>query len=151
MAIQKLYYQQSLKMSQEQAWHFFSSPHHLNSITPDFFNVVPTSKVPDNIYSGLMISYTMKAIMGMPMSWLSEISHCQSPYYFIYEQRVGPFKFWSHEVRLTKKHSMILLEDIVFYAMPFGMFGELMHKFLIAKKLSDIFETRQAYLKQHWG
>jgi len=43
------------------------------------------------------------------------------------------------------------LEDIVFYSMPFGLFGELMHKLLIAKKLTDIFETRQNYLKQQWG
>jgi len=151
MTIHKLYYQQTLNMLEDEAWQFFSSPQHLNSMTPDFFNVTPTSKVPDKIYSGLMISYSMKAVMGVPMSWLSEISHCQSPHYFIYEQRVGPFKFWSHEVRLTKKQAVILLEDIVFYTMPFGMLGELMHKLLIAKKLTDIFESRQAYLKQHWG
>ncbi len=138
-------------MSQDDAWQFFSSPHHLNTLTPDFFNIVPTSKVPEKIYSGLLISYSMKAVMGIPMAWLSEISHCQSPDYFIYQQRIGPFKFWSHEVRLTKKQSRILLEDIVFYSMPLGIFGQLMHKLLIAKKLTAIFETRQAYLKQHWG
>lgn len=151
MAIHKLYYQQSLNMSQDKAWQFFSSPKHLNSITPDFFNIIPTSKVPDEIYGGLMISYNMKAVFGMPMSWLSEISHCDSPHYFVYQQRIGPFKFWSHEVRLTINESKIQLEDIVFYSMPFGILGDLMHKLLIQKKLTDIFETRQSYLKQHWG
>lgn len=151
VTIHTLYYQQTLNMSQVEAWQFFSSPQHLNSITPDFFHVVPTSNVPNEIYSGLLIHYTMKAIMGLPMSWLSEISHCQSPHYFIYQQRIGPFKFWSHEVRLTEKNSMIKVEDIVFYSMPFGIVGELMHKLLIAKKLTDIFETRQAYLKRNWG
>lgn len=134
-----------------EAWQFFSSPDHLNSLTPDFFNIVPTSEVPDKIYSGLLISYSMKAVMGIPMNWLSEISHCQSPNYFIYHQRVGPFKFWSHEVRLTEKQSGVLLEDIVFYNMPFGLFGELINKLLIAKKLNQIFETRQQYLQAHWG
>lgn len=151
VTIHRLYYLQTLNMSIDEAWQFFSSPHNLNSITPDFFNVLPTSKVPDKIYSGLLISYSMKALMGIPMAWLSEISHCQSPYYFIYQQRVGPFKFWSHEVRLTEIKSKIQLEDIVFYTMPFGILGELIHKPLIAKKLKQIFETRQAYLQKHWG
>ena len=151
MQVHQIYRQQSLAITVEQAWRFFSSPHYLNQITPDFFNVEIKSAVPDSIYSGLMISYQMKAVAGFPMAWLSEISHCQYPNYFVYQQREGPFKFWSHEVRISETATGINVEDIVFYTMPFGWLGELMHGLLIGKKLQAIFDTRRDYLQQKWG
>jgi ligand-binding SRPBCC domain-containing protein len=134
----------------EAAWHFFSSPHHLNDITPDFFHIDILSLVPDNIYSGLMIHYAMKAVFGIPMAWLSEISHCDEPHRFVYEQRIGPFKFWSHEVCLTEQDKGVVLEDIVFYVMPFSWLGQLLNKVLIARKLEAIFDVRRDYLSARW-
>lgn len=138
-------------MTLPQAWEFFSSPYNLNDITPDFFQVEITSRVPDTIYAGLMISYRMKAVFDIPMTWLSEVCHCEEPKRFVYQQRVGPFKFWSHEVCLTEIDGGIVLEDIMFYAMPFGWFGELLHQQLILNKLGQIFDTRRDYLQSQWN
>lgn len=151
MKIHRLYRQQTLAMDLAQAWAFFSSPHHLNQITPDFFHVDIISPVPDDIYAGLMISYRMKAVFGIPMAWLSEVSHCEKPYRFIYQQRVGPFKCLSHEVRLSECAAGIMVEDIIFYAMPYGMLGAIFHKLLIAEKLQRIFDVRRDYLQERWG
>jgi len=151
MKVYQLYRQQQLNLTSKQAWSFFSSPYNLNDITPDFFNVEITSKVPAGIYAGLMISYRMKAVFGIPMTWLSEISHCQEPKRFVYEQRIGPFKFWSHEVCLTECTGGIVLEDIIFYAMPFGWLGELVERLLIGEKLRRIFDVRRDYLHKQWG
>ena len=151
MQIYQLYRRQELNMSLQEAWDFFSSPHHLNDITPDFFHVEIMSRVPEKIYGGLMISYRMKAVFGIPMAWLSEVCHCDEPKRFIYQQRIGPFKFWSHEVCLTETQSGILLEDIIFYAMPFGWLGEALNRWLIADRLSRIFDTRRDYLQSKWN
>jgi ligand-binding SRPBCC domain-containing protein len=85
------------------------------------------------------------------MDWLSEVTVCETPQRFIYQQRVGPFAFWSHEVRLSESADGTLLEDIVFYRMPFGALGVLLHRLLIAGKLQQIFDTRRDYLQQRWG
>jgi len=151
MKIYQLYRQQTLTMTVQDAWSFFSSPYHLNDITPDFFHVTITSKVPEKIYAGLMISYQMKAVFGIPMNWLSEVSHCDEPKRFVYEQRIGPFKFWSHEVCLTEQQNGIFLEDIMFYSMPLGWLGQLINRALIADKLERIFDTRHAYLQNKFG
>ena len=151
MKIYQLYRRQNLKLSQQEAWDFFSSPYYLNEITPDFFNVEIVSKVPAKIYAGLMISYRMKAVSGLPMGWLSEISHCDEPHRFVYQQGVGPFKFWSHEVCLTQQDQGIVMEDIVFYVMPWGWLGQCLHAWLIGDKLQQIFDTRQEYLQAKWG
>lgn len=151
MKIHSLYRKQRLAVTSEQAWQFLSSPYYLNQITPDFFNVEITSPVPDEIYGGLLISYRMKAVFGIPMLWLSEISHCEKPRRFVYQQRVGPFHFWSHEVSLSECAEGLELEDIVFYTMPLGWLGELLHAVLVGDKLQRIFDTRHDYLHKKWG
>jgi ligand-binding SRPBCC domain-containing protein len=151
MKIHRIYRRQQLRMSMEQAWQFFSSPHNLNQITPSFFSVDITSPVPDDIYAGLMISYRMKAVLGIPMAWLSEVSHCEKPKRFIYQQRVGPFHFWSHEVSFTQNGEQTVLEDIVFYSMRWGWIGDLLHTMIIFDKLKHIFNVRQDYLQANWG
>jgi ligand-binding SRPBCC domain-containing protein len=150
MQIYQLYRRQELNMTLQEAWDYFSSPYNLNDITPAFFNVEITSKVPEKIYAGLMISYRMKAVFGIPMAWLSEVSHCDEPKRFVYQQRIGPFKFWSHEVCLTETQNGIRLEDIMFYAMPFGWLGESINRWLIADRLERIFDTRRDYLQAKW-
>jgi ligand-binding SRPBCC domain-containing protein len=82
---------------------------------------------------------------------LSEVSHCDEPKRLVYEQRIGPFKFWSHEVCLTQQQNGILLEDIMFYAMPVGWLGQLINTVLIADKLNRIFDTRHTYLQSKFG
>ena len=151
MKIYQLYRRQQLRLTIQEAWEFFSSPHNLNDITPEFFHVTITSNVPEKIYAGLMISYRMKAVFGIPMAWLSEVSQCDEPRGFVYEQRIGPFKFWSPEVCLTEQQNGILLEDIMFYAMPLGWLGRLINSVLIAGKLERIFEIRRDYLQSKWG
>lgn len=151
MKIYQLHRQQRLSMTQTQAWDFFTSPHFLNQITPDFFNIEITSPVPEDIYAGLLIGYRMKAVFGIPMSWLSEISNCDQPKRFVYQQRVGPFNFWSHEVSIRECGNDIVLEDIVFYTMPWGILGEFLHSLLISEKLKRIFDTRHDYLRNRWG
>jgi len=151
MKIHSLYRKQRLAITNEQAWQFLSSPYYLNQITPDFFNIDITSPVPEDIYAGLLISYRMKAVFDIPMAWLSEISHCDKPRRFVYQQCVGPFRFWSHEVSLLECEGGVEVEDIVFYTMPLGWLGELVHGLLIGGKLQRIFDTRQKYLHEKWG
>jgi len=151
MKIYHLHFKQELRLSMQEAWDFFSSPFFLNEITPSFFHVDITSPVPSKIYAGLMIRYRMKAVFGLPMSWLSEVSQCEEPKRFVYQQAVGPFKFWSHEVALTASERGILVEDVVFYAMPLGWLGTFFHFLLIGGKLQQIFMTRAQRLETRWG
>lgn len=151
MRVHRIYRRQHLQIDLQQAWDFFTSPHFLNSITPNFFRIDIRSPVPDKIYGGLLICYRLKAVFGFPMTWISEISHCDEPHRFVYRQLHGPFKFWSHEVCLIADESGIVVEDIVFYGMPFGLLGELFHSLFIGARLQRIFSYRAQYLQAKWG
>jgi ligand-binding SRPBCC domain-containing protein len=54
-------------------------------------------------------------------------------------------------VCLTEQQNGVLLEDIMFYAMPLGWLGQLINRTLIADKLERIFDTRHAYLQNKFG
>jgi len=53
-------------------------------------------------------------------------------------------------VCLSETQSGIQLEDIMFYAMPFGWLGELLNRWLIADRLARIFDTRRDVLQAKW-
>ena len=52
---------------------------------------------------------------------------------------------------LTETPDGIMLEDIMFYAMPLGWLGQLFNTLLIDHKLERIFDTRRDYLDSQWG
>ena len=49
-----------VKTTPEKAWKFISSPGNLNQITPDNLDFNIISKVPDEMYNGLIIEYKIK-------------------------------------------------------------------------------------------
>lgn len=141
---------QVLPISLEQAWLFFSTPHHLEEITPAFLRFWITSEVPEEIYSGLIITYRIAAVAGIPMNWVTEIKHVQAPTQFTDEQRLGPFRFWHHQHRFREVEGGIEMEDIVHYVMPFGWLGRLVHTLFIRTRLEAIFDFRRDHLAQRW-
>ena len=92
----------------------------------------------------MMIQYRVRPLFGVPMTWVSEITHVDGPHYFVDEQRIGPYSIWHHEHffrELDGGRTEIL--DVVHYAPPFGLFGELVRPFLIEPELAKIFSFRE--------
>lgn len=150
MKTHRLTRSQFLPITLEQAWPFFSTPRNLEAITPDFLNFRITSPVPDDIYSGLIITYKIAAVGGIPMTWVTEIKHVVPLQRFVDEQRIGPFRFWFHEHRFSAVDGGITMEDIVHYAMPWGWLGNLVHAVFVRRRLNAIFDFRREYLARRW-
>jgi len=128
-------------------------PQNLQQMTPEFLHFRIISEVPPAIYPGLIIRYRIAAVAGIPMTWLTEISHVVAPgegldgvCQFVDEQRLGPFSFWHHLHRFTPSAEGVQMEDIVHYVMPWGWLGELIHRLFIERRLQWIFDFRRAYL-----
>lgn len=151
MTIHHLYRKQFLALSIEEAWPFFSSPANLELITPEFLHFRITSKVPDDLYSGLIITYQIAAVANIPMTWVTEIKHVIPDRQFIDEQRLGPFHFWHHLHRFTPVEGGIEMEDSVYYVMPYGWLGRAIHAVFIRKRLNRIFDFRRDYLDQRFN
>lgn len=150
MPIHHLTRKQFIPISLEEAWPFFSTPRNLEAITPGFLNFRITSAVPEEIYSGLIITYRIAAVAGVPMTWVTEIKHVVPLHRFVDEQRIGPFRFWFHEHRFDAVPDGIEMTDIVHYVMPWSWLGELVHAVFIRRRLNAIFDFRRAYIAKLW-
>ena len=127
----------------ETIWNFVSSPKNLPKITPTYMNFNITSKdLKDDMYPGMLISYTVTPVLGIPMSWLTEITHVSDKKYFVDEQRYGPYAMWHHQHFIEPHKDGILMTDIVTYKMPLGILGRLAHWLFVKRQLNSIFNYR---------
>lgn len=144
MPIHTLRRQTHLNLSPEEAWAFFSDPGNLSKITPPSLGFQVISQVPPRIYPGLMIEYRVRPFLGIPATWLTEITHVTDGRMFVDEQRVGPYRLWHHEHHFEPAAGGgVLMSDIVTYALPFGFLGNLVHPWMVAPQLKRIFAYRQ--------
>lgn len=143
---------QKLNISKNNAWIFFSNPANLSKITPDWLSFQVTSTLPEKMYAGLIITYLVRPMLNIPQTWVTEITHISEPDYFVDEQRFGPYKMWHHEhIFKETEDGKILMEDIVSYAVPFGFAGRLVNRFIISKKINEIFDYRRKVLEEMFG
>ena len=123
-------------------WDFFSSPSNLKEITPDHMGFDVMSELPDKMYEGMMIEYKVKPLLGIPMTWISEIKAVKELSFFVDEQRKGPYKIWHHEHHFIETEEGVEVIDIVSYELPLGVLGRMVHSLLVKRKLEQIFEHR---------
>ena len=139
---------QFLPVSLESAWEFFSSPLNLPSITPPWLNLKVAGRAPDRMYLGMLIRYRVKPLFGIPVTWISEITHVNPPHYFVDEQRFGPYRFWHHQHLFRPLRGGIEMIDQVSYSLKYGPVGTLVHAVFVRKRLEGIFDFRRQALER---
>lgn len=123
-------------------WDFFSNPNNLQKITPEYMRFQVLTEVPNLMYPGLMIAYKVRPVLGIPLNWLTEITHVEHHRFFVDEQRIGPYKIWHHEHHFVPVDGGVEMTDIVTYHLPFGILGKLAHALFVRKQLEGIFTHR---------
>ena len=142
---------QFLPISIETAWNFFSNPHNLPQITPDWLNLKITNAISEKMHAGMVINYRVKPLFQIPTTWISEITHAIAPVFFVDEMRSGPYRFWHHQHRFAEKTDGVEMRDTVHYAMKFGLLGQSLHDMVIGAKLMEIFDYRRTALERIFG
>ncbi len=133
-------------------WAFFSNPANLAAITPAHlrFNVI--SKHHGNtMYAGQIIEYSVSPLFGIPLYWMTEITHVRDQQYFIDEQRFGPYSLWHHQHHFKLIDGGVEMTDIVHYKIPFWLLGDAANALFIRKQLQAIFLYRYQKTVQAFG
>jgi ligand-binding SRPBCC domain-containing protein len=133
---------QFIKADIQTCWEFFSSPKNLKLITPPYMGFEVKVDLPEKMYEGLMIEYTVRPLFGIPMSWITEIKTVKENEFFVDEQRKGPYTIWHHEHHFKQVEGGIEMTDIVSYVIPLGILGKIAHPIIVRKKLEEIFAYR---------
>jgi ligand-binding SRPBCC domain-containing protein len=152
MAIHTLQIRQRLQATRLQCWDFFADPRNLAKITPPDLSFVVKSELPPRIYAGLMIEYRVRPLLGIPLTWLTEIAHVREGESFVDEQRVGPYALWHHEHHFTDLgDGSTEMTDKVTYRLHFSPFSEFVHPWLVKPQLDKIFAYREKVVDELFG
>ena len=133
---------QFVKTDLKTCWDFFSSPQNLKRITPPYMGFNIKFDLPEKMYEGLMIEYSVKPVLGIPMTWITEIKTVKDNLFFVDEQRKGPYKIWHHEHHFKEDEGGVEMTDIVSYELPLGILGKFAHVLFVKKQLEGIFNFR---------
>jgi len=134
---------QAFPITVEEAWHFFSQPKNLDVLTPASLNLKFTNELfGAEMYPGQIITYNVKPLFGIPLFWMTEITHVAKPFFFVDEQRRGPYALWHHEHHFKQINGGVEMTDLLHYALPFGLLGRIVHRLFVKKQLERIFEYR---------
>lgn len=143
---------QILPISLEAAWDFFSSPANLSTITPDNlgFKII-SAHHGEKMYPGQIIEYTVSPVLGIPLYWMTEITHVEHLKFFVDEQRFGPYSLWHHQHHFREVAAGVEMTDIVHYKLPFWFLGDIANELFVKKQLKEIFDYRFQAVEKKYG
>lgn len=133
-----------LDMGIDDVFAFFSDPHNLALITPDWLRPQVTTGHSIDMAEGARIDYRFR-VRGVPAVWRSEITAFEPPYRFVDEQRFGPFLRWRHEHTFEPSGSGTIALDDIDYRVPGG---RVIHGLFVERELRRLFEHRHRRLTE---
>jgi len=140
-----------LPIGLEKAWEFFSDPRNLERITPPSLGIEITSDLPARMHPGMIVVYRVRPFAGVPVRWVTEITHVREPVLFVDEQRFGPYRFWQHQHHFREIDGGVEVTDRVHYALPLGFAGWLLGGAVVRRRMAEIFAFRKRFLEAAFG
>lgn len=133
----------------EEVFGFFSLPENLGPMTPanlEFRMLEPV----ESVAAGARIDYRIR-LGALPLRWRTTIERFRPPHLFIDSQARGPYRAWWHEHRFRTEGRHTIMEDRVYYALPFGWLGRLVHRWFVVGALRRIFGFRSDAVRLRFG
>ena len=131
-------------------WDFFCRPENLADITPASLRFRVTSPPQDRMYAGMIITYKVSPFPGLALPWVTEITQCQGPHFFVDEQRFGPYRFWHHQHHFREVAGGVEMRDLIHYRLPLGPLGGIASA-LVRRQLKGIFDYRETAVQRLFG
>ena len=128
------------------AWDLLKDPANLDLITPEDLQFQIISPVPREMFNGLIVEYRIRIPWVGLHAWVAEIKHIKEKHSFVDEQRLGPYRFWYHYHQIDAEDGRVKIIDRVYYEIPFGILGRILHFFFIRRTLKRIFDYRKEKL-----
>lgn len=110
-----------------------------------------TSETEEKMYAGQIITYTVRPLFNIPMTWVTEITHVKDKEFFVDEQRFGPYALWHHKHFFKEIEKGVEMTDRVDYALPLGILGQIAHPIIVKNKLKEIFDFRYKKVEELFG
>ena len=99
----------------------------------------------------MIITYKITPLLGIKMNWMTEITHVREGEYFADEQRFGPYALWHHQHHFKEIDGGVLMNDILNYAIPYGVIGRLANSVFVGNEVKKIFAYREKAIEKLFG
>jgi ligand-binding SRPBCC domain-containing protein len=143
---------QKIPISVDEAWEFFSHPKNLAKMTPEKLNLKFVNELyGDEMYAGQVMEYKVKPIWGIPLYWMTEITHVQPKQFFVDEQRFGPYSMWHHQHHFKTLDGGVEMTDLIHYKIPGWFLGDMANSLFVRKQLKNIFSYRFQKVEEFFG
>ncbi|MBC7795194.1 MAG: TIGR01777 family protein [Clostridia bacterium] len=129
---------------------FFAAAPNLGAITPPDMAFAITTTTPLTMNDGLVIDYRI-TVSGVPMNWRTVIEEWRPGERFVDAQHKGPYKAWFHQHIFKADGDETIMEDHVWYALPFGPLGRMVHAMKVRSMLQRIFAYRTTRIALRFG
>jgi ligand-binding SRPBCC domain-containing protein len=135
-----------------EAWGFFASPANLARITPpEMMFRITNGDGMEQIYEGMLISYTLYPFMMLPVQWETEITKVDKPFLFEDSQKSGPYESWHHRHLFREIPGGVEMTDQINYVMPMDFFGDLVNTLIVSRRLEEVFTYRRRKIEAILG
>ena len=143
---------QKIPVNIDTAWEFFSNPANLQAITPNNLGFkILSNHHGAKMYPGQIIEYKVKPVLGIPIYWMTEITHVKDKEFFVDEQRFGPYSMWHHQHHFKAIDGGVEMTDIVHYKLPLWFLGDIANTIMVKRQLRGIFDHRFTAVEQRFG
>ncbi|MBS1566371.1 MAG: SRPBCC family protein, partial [Bacteroidetes bacterium] len=112
---------------------------------------ITSENLPEKMFPGMLISYKIRPLLGIPVRWTTIITEVGEPDYFVDEQQKGPYHTWRHEHRMRTIPGAVEMEDRVYYQPPMGILGKLANTLFLRRQLESIFDYRYKAIERRFG
>ncbi len=141
--------EQRLPRSIDDVFAYFGDARNLEAITPPLLRFRVLTPGPIEMAAGTLIRYRLN-VHRVPVGWLTAIREWDPPHRFVDEQLRGPYALWhhTHTFEAIEDGAATLMRDIVRYALPFGVVGELARRAFVARDIEAIFDYRAKRIRE---
>ena len=129
---------------------WFSDAGNLETLTPDFLHFKIRTPRPIVMKPGAQIEYSIR-VRGIPVRWKTTIETWDAPRSFTDTQTKGPYSLWHHTHRFREHDGGTWMEDVVKYALPFGILGQFAHWLMVRRDVETIFDYRATKIGELFG
>jgi ligand-binding SRPBCC domain-containing protein len=128
---------------------FFTAPENLPRLAPPWLHFTIVA-APATLDAGSVLDYRLRWL-GVPLRWRSFVRELDAPVRFVDAQVRGPYARWEHRHLFLEEAGGTWIEDRVTYRLPFGPFGRLAHRAIVARQLRAIWRYREQRIGELLG
>ena len=115
------------------------------------FEILSDPAFLQSIYPGQVITYNVRPILGIPLFWMTEITHVQPGRFFVDDQRAGQYRIWHHQHHFKAIPGGVEMTDLVHYQLPLGFIGTIAYHLFVRRQVEGIFDYRFEILEKQFG